>query len=235
MPKETLQFTHDPVYLLNIEIHWKNMKNNVYTKEALNLLDLLLYYSSTNYTLWADRRIVLENIEKKEYSLEEELTWIKEMTKENQKNYQVWNHFLYIVFELKYDILQDADIVEITNEEPKNIHFWGFFLLCVSSFSDLSQALDFTKKYIEKDIRNNSAYCIRYSLLEKYVESLQEEEKEALIQKEKDFLIGISLLKHNLSFWNYVHAIDKEWPSYNLQQSCADALKERVFKQQNED
>lgn len=224
---DPLSIKYPAEYKLLQKQHTQNMKEKSYTKSSLDTTSLIIEYCPSNYSVWIDRREILRNIAEEEYRIEEEIEWIKEQADENQKNYQVWHHFKYIMKKTKYNIAEDLDILEIAKKEPKNIHFWGAFLECTE---DTESALEYTKYFIEEDVRNNSAYSIRYSVILKKRRLSSEE-----IEKEKNFLLSLPILKQNLAYWNYAYAVDKLFPLHEIFSSCEHALKSKVVPNYYED
>ncbi|KAI5185121.1 protein farnesyltransferase/geranylgeranyltransferase type-1 subunit alpha [Nematocida homosporus] len=219
-----LRFKHHSVYLLTIDKHKHNIHNKIYTFESLSVLNELLYYAPSDYSLWMDRRQLIAHIPTTEYTMEQEFQWTKQTAAENQKNYQVWNHLLFVVKQLKYDITRDPDIYNMAKEEPKNIHFWGFFLSTVKLFSSHERAIAFATIFIKLDIRNNSAYAIKYALLSHFLPLCSEIERLAYIQLEQTFLGKINRLKNNPAFWNYVSALPRLDPQFQgIHSQCSAA------------
>ncbi|KAI5168188.1 protein farnesyltransferase/geranylgeranyltransferase type-1 subunit alpha [Nematocida sp. AWRm79] len=221
----TINYTEEYVQLL--KQHNNNMTNEDYSIQSLNTISCVLYHCPTNYTVWVDRRKVLEEIPREVYSFEQELVWTKKQAVENMKNYQVWHHLKYVLSKVENEISEDLDILEIVRKDTKNIHFWGVFLACTKN---VESALEYTKYFIEIDVRNNSAYSIRHTLI---IPLLRK--STVHLNKEKDFLLSLPILKHNLAFWNYVMALDKEFPACKLLELCEAAMEAKQIPKYYED
>ncbi|KAI5190313.1 protein farnesyltransferase/geranylgeranyltransferase type-1 subunit alpha [Nematocida sp. AWRm77] len=226
-----LLFKYSKEYLALLEEHKRVMGTDSSTLHSLQVLTALIEWNPSNYTVWVTRRAVLaEVVERTEYSMEEELQWIRETAQKHQKNYQVWHHFGYVVQKLRHDVLADCKILELAEEEPKNIHFWGFFLSSVRSHCSLPRALEYTQRFIEDDVRNNSVYSIRHTILTRLVES-----EKSLLEEEKAFLLRLPLLRNNPAFWNYVKALEREHPTLGVLQACQAMIQERDITPYYED
>ncbi|KAH9386727.1 protein farnesyltransferase/geranylgeranyltransferase type-1 subunit alpha [Nematocida major] len=206
-------------YVVLMEKHIEAMKAEKYTIDALHRTSTLLFHFPTNYTVWVDRRKILLGLPEAEYTLQDELAWIKAKAADNQKNYQVWHHFKFVLRKTSHEISTDLEILELVKEEPKNIHFWGVFLACTQ---DVPSALEYTKYFIEVDVRNNSPFSIRHTL----IMPLLKESADA-VEKERAFLLGLPILKRNDAYWNYVNAMDREFPEHAILQECEAHLKSK--------
>lgn len=229
-----MQAKSDPIsikysaeYTNLLKQHKENMARKDYTVNTLNVITSLLFHCPTNYTVWVDRREVIRNISTDLHTYADELQWIKKQAAENQKNYQVWHHFKFVLSKIDHEISEDLEILKIAKKEPKNIHFWGTLLACSKK---KESALEYTKYFIECDVRNNSAYSIRYSLILPILKNHKQR-----ICDEKCFLLSLPILKHNLAYWNYVTALEEEFPEYEILKACELALKSKTIPKYYQD
>lgn len=226
-----LVFKETAEYLKVLEEYEERVRAAGPPMETLRLLTCLIEQNPSDYTRWVERRRLLRQVlEEKAYALEEELRWIGEIAQEHAKNYQVWHHFGYVVQALQHDVLEDGRIFALVSEEPKNIHFWGFFLSAVLARGDLALGLKYTEHFIEDDLRNNSPYSIRYTLLERLAAS-----DPGVLEEEKRFLAQRACLRDNPAFWNYVRGLDRAHPGLLVYQACQAMLQERDLPQYYED
>lgn len=265
MKEETgIRIKYPTEYPFLIRKNDRNIKEKIYNKESLDLTNSIIEYCPSNYSVWIDRRSILENIPAEEYKIEEEIDWIKYKAKYNQKNYQIWNHFRYVLERTKHKIEEDEEILEIAKEEPKNIHFWGVFLNCTE---EIDRGIEYTGYFIEQDIRNNSAYSIRYALIKKEKDrkdrknrkdkknNQEKQEKQedtpnsptdtdnptdqsVLTDRpilERQFLLSLPILKHNTAYWNYAYGLDRLFPGHEIVKYCELALKSKEVPKYYED
>ncbi|KAI5189382.1 protein farnesyltransferase/geranylgeranyltransferase type-1 subunit alpha [Nematocida minor] len=207
--------------------HAENMLAKEYSKDALDVITSIIYHNPSNYSIWVDRRAILRNLPDSAYTLEDELVWIKKQAVENQKNYQVWHHFKFVLKSTGHEISTDLDILEIAKKEPKNIHFWGAFIQC---YRDRKSALEYTGYFIEEDVRNNSAYSIRYTVVMEMAKN-----REIEMEEEKAFLLRLPILKQNPAYWNYAGALDRAYPEHQILKSCELALQSKEVPKYYED
>ncbi|KAI5149650.1 uncharacterized protein NESG_01238 [Nematocida ausubeli] len=225
--EDPLSVKYPDEYIHLLKQHAVNMQEENYSTQALDIITSIIYYCPTNYTVWVDRRKVLGKIPRDTYNYNKELTWIKKRAHENQKNYQVWHHFKHVLTEMNHEISEDLDILEIVRKDPKNIHFWGVFLACAKN---VESALEYTKYFIEEDVRNNSAYSIRYTLISPILK-----QDPARFQKEKEFLLSLPVLKYNLAYWNYLAGLNRMFPESDLLVRCEGILESKEVPKYYED
>jgi len=226
-----LVFQH-PAEYANLLLEQEELVNKrAYSKRSLDVMEQIIECNPSNYTAWVRRREIIEELVRSgEYALEEELRWVKLQATENQKNYQVWHHLRHVVKLMKHDILGDGEILGLAGEEPKNTHFWGFFIESVLSHCEIKKAFEFTGEMIEEDVRNNSAYSARHTLLSYLVESVP-----GVLEEERRFLAKHAVLARNQAFWNYARALDRAHPELQVVQECEKRIKEREIPKYYED
>ncbi|KAI5181233.1 protein farnesyltransferase/geranylgeranyltransferase type-1 subunit alpha [Nematocida sp. AWRm80] len=227
---DPIEVNYPSEYLSLLHEHKANMLKETHSLEELQIINMLLETCCNSYTLWVNRREILpEIIATTEYTLEDELQWLKEVISHELKNYQVWHHLKYLIHQLKLDIVNDRELLQIIKKDHKNIHFWGAFITALD-YSDLYQALQYTEAFIIEDQRNNSVFSIRYTILKRILQSNPE-----YLDKEILFVLKIALLQKNPAYWNYVTGLDEEYPEKSIFKKCLVQLKQKEIPHYHED
>lgn len=96
---------------------------------------------------------------------------------DSPKNYQIWNHRMWLVSKTKAYDHELKTILTVLDDDAKNYHAWQqrLFIYCllimprqwvVSQSGIREHELDFTDRMITTDLRNNSAWNYRMWLLD---------------------------------------------------------------------
>ncbi len=141
--------------------------------------------------------------------LSEELDFIRQVTKENPKNYQLWQHRQLILQRLSAPEIAEADLEEtkvVLGEDAKNIHCWQYRQWLIEFFQlDRSSELQFVDALLKVDVYNNSAWNHRAFLLNGQTDSIEW----CISHLTKD-------TADNECFWNYLaHSLPSSKKSYH--------------------
>lgn len=177
-------------------------------------------------------------LEKLNKSLVEELEFIETVISKNHKNYQVWEHYKYILGKIKQQIEQkllDVDPNELTlnvkrfirmvlAEDSKNYHAWQQLQWLVNEWSQWEGELDYVAKLVDDDIRNNSAWNHRFYVIQNTTSFNPD-----VIKSECEYTIKmIKLAPNNESAWNYLRGVlqksDQSLDSFPIVSETCDAL-----------
>jgi protein farnesyltransferase/geranylgeranyltransferase type-1 subunit alpha len=154
----------------------------------------------TNYMAWYHRRQCVDQLS---INLEDELDWLDSIAKDNQKNYQIWQHRKLIIEKKQDPSREKVMLNEIFDDEPKNFHAWCHRIWVVRRFDLYDGEFEFVDYMLEQDIRNNSVWNYRYFLvnhtIEKTFENLQREINYALAK--------IKEVPSNESAYNYIRGL----------------------------
>ena len=94
--------------------------------------------------------------------LTQELDFIRQVTKESPKNYQLWQHRQLILQRLSSPELAEADLEEtkeVLQDDAKNIHCWQYRQWLIEFFQlDRKGELSFVDALLAEDVYNNSAW-----------------------------------------------------------------------------
>ncbi len=103
--------------------------------------------------------------------LGQELEFIRQVTSESPKNYQLWQHRQLVLQRLSAPEIGEADLEEtrdVLREDAKNIHCWQYRQWLIEFFHlDRSGELQFVDVLLKEDVYNNSAWNHRAFLLPK--------------------------------------------------------------------
>ena len=93
---------------------------------ALHITKAAIEQNSANYSAWYYRRKCLEALQgHPEADLQKELEFIREMSMESPKNYQLWHHRRCIVERLNDGSYELQDVEKVLGEDSKNYHAWS--------------------------------------------------------------------------------------------------------------
>jgi protein farnesyltransferase/geranylgeranyltransferase type-1 subunit alpha len=192
------------------------MQSNEMSERALELTKDACQLNPANYTVWCYRRKLLYNLES---DLNEELTFIEKMIKENPKNYQVRLNFSFInsllyciqVWEHRRLIIERSGLISnelsflsnVIDHDSKNYHSWQYRQWLLKTYSLWSDELNYVEHLLQRDIRNNSAWNQRY-----FVIAHTTGFKDEIIERELDYVEKrIESYPDNESAWNYLRGI----------------------------
>lgn len=202
------------------------VQSRKYTSESLCAVKKYISVLPTDYSAWVLHREVVDFlVSNGNYSLQEELEWIRPLARAHHKNYQIWHHFQILVEKMQHNILKDPEILSICEDEPKSIHFWGFFVRAVNLH--LYKALAFTEQMIRRDVRNNSAFSARSTVLIRLLRQPRSP-LDVLLERERGFLSEIAVLEKNPAFWAYVESLSTIYPRACIKGACLRALAQHI-------
>ena len=177
---------------------------------AFHLSTHALRLNPANYTVWEFRRHLIRNLK---IDLAEELRYMDSTIKKNPKNYQVWHHRRVLIAWLG-DPKTELDFIEKIfdyTEDWKNFHAWQHRSWLISHFKLMAnEALRnsefaFTKKLLDADLRNNSAWNYRMFLLRNSYESQNGHLTSEIRNSEISTTLSyIRKVPDNESAWNYL-------------------------------
>ena len=147
----------------------------------------------------------------------------------NPKNYQVWFHRRWLTEQIHRQNLLNTDerfkretekLEKLITSEPKHYNAWSHKLFLSNLFkaheSDIQNELSFTQKFIDEDVRNNSAWSYRRHCCEVSTS--------ADWQGEISFTLEcLKKAPSNESAWVYLRSIP-EWCTYQEVESFCDGL-----------
>ncbi|EME31457.1 farnesyltransferase / geranylgeranyltransferase isoform 1 [Galdieria sulphuraria] len=202
------------------------LKRKEYSERALKVSLAAIYNNPADYSCWDFRRQILKSLQ--QCSLfQQELEICNELCLQNPKNYQIWFHRRFLCTFLE-NPLQELQFTEITLlEDAKNYHAWSHRQWVVDHFQVLDEEA-FSKKFLEMDFRNNSAWNYRYftlfSNMRTTVNSLELRQSEASYAWE---MLQRSFM--NESAWYYLwKVVNDEWHLFpSITQSVQHLLEEQ--------
>lgn len=192
---------------------------NEFSERALELTSDVIDHNSANYTAWYYRRRCLSALKS---DLNAELDFTNGWARDNAKNYQVWYHRRWLIAELVVQLEASEDsgkAEEIaalgrqelenhmecmeSNDDFKNYNGWSHRQFIAQKFNLWEGELEFVETLLTQDIRNNSAWNHRYTVIRNAFWPLTEENR----KRELKFTIGaLRRCANNESAWNYLTA-----------------------------
>jgi len=144
----------------------------------------------------------------------------------NPKNYQVWFHRRWLVEQIYRRLLMDTEelyaketsrISELIESEPKHLNAWSHRLFLANLFkvfeSNAELELAFAEKFIEKDVRNNTAWSYRRHCLDRAGSTDW--------GREITFVLGhIMKAPSNESPWVYLRSIRNWFENEEVKSAC---------------
>lgn len=188
-----------------VEVHerfYAVLEKEEVSEEALALTEEVIDENSANYTAWWYRRRCLIALRR---NLRDELCgFTTSWANKSLKNYQVWQHRRWIVEQLgdpKGELEFCADCLERDNDH-KVYNIWAHRQWILRKFdlweSVREEELAFVNKYIDLDVRNNSAWNHRHTLILRY----------GILSDEWDFIrTKADRAPSNESLWNYALSV----------------------------
>lgn len=193
-----------------------------FSERALALTNDVIEHNAANYTAWYYRRRCLKELDS---DMQTELDFIDMWAKDSPKNYQVWYHRRWLISEIERQLQEKvaqgdetaaARIKEIgddelayhmdvmqANDDFKNYNGWSHRGFIVHKFNLWGGEMDFVNDLLRLDIRNNSAWNHRFTVLKNTKWPLTDETRQA----EVDFTLGaLRRCVRNESAWNYLAA-----------------------------
>jgi protein farnesyltransferase/geranylgeranyltransferase type-1 subunit alpha len=176
------------------------LKTGEISERSYTLTQDIIEACPTNYMAWYHRRQCIDVLN---LDLNEELDWLDSIAKDNQKNYQIWQHRKLII-EKKADASREKTMMaEIFEDEPKNFHAWCHRIWVVRRFDLFDGEYEFVDYMLDQDVRNNSVWNYRYFLF-----NYTQEKSFENIEKEIDYaLTKIVDVPSNESPYNYIRGL----------------------------
>ncbi|KOS47089.1 hypothetical protein ACN38_g1961 [Penicillium nordicum] len=143
------------------------MAANEMSERALNLTKDVISMNPAHYTVWIYRAKILFALEK---DLNEELSWLNDVSLKYLKNYQIWHHRQVLLSSKSHFPTfppKEADfLMEMFAQDSKNYHVWTYRHWLVRHFKlwDQPRELEDVEFLLKADVRNNSAWNHRYML-----------------------------------------------------------------------
>lgn len=221
------------------------LKSGEISERALELTKDCILFNPSNYTVWYYRRLLYDELGK---DLTSELDFIEKTIIQNQKNYQVWEHYKYVLIKLKEQVdeakLKEFDMEKLTlraktfmrkvlqgfNSDSKNYHCWQELHWLVKAWNQWEGEMAFAESLIDDDIRNNSAWNYRFFIIQHTVGFTDQQ----VITEANYSLEKILLAPNNESAWNYLQGVlaksHKPIAAYPNLIEAAEKLSETVEK-----
>ncbi|KGO45026.1 Protein prenyltransferase, alpha subunit [Penicillium expansum] len=143
------------------------MAANEMSERALTLTKDVISMNPAHYTVWIYRAKILFSLEK---DLNEELSWLNDVSLKYLKNYQIWHHRQVLLSSKAHFPTfppKEANfLMEMFAQDSKNYHVWTYRHWLVRHFGlwDQPRELEDVEFLLKADVRNNSAWNHRYML-----------------------------------------------------------------------
>ncbi|KAJ5207009.1 Protein prenyltransferase alpha subunit [Penicillium cf. griseofulvum] len=143
------------------------MAANEMSERALNLTQDVISMNPAHYTVWIYRAKILFALEK---DLNEELSWLNDVSLKYLKNYQIWHHRQVLLSSKEhfptFPPTESDFLMEMFAQDSKNYHVWTYRHWLVRHFKlwDQPRELEDVEFLLKADVRNNSAWNHRYML-----------------------------------------------------------------------
>jgi len=196
-------------------------KKSEFSERALALTADVIQHNSANYTAWYYRRRCLKELGS---DLKKEVEFADNWARDFPKNYQVWYHRRWVITEMIAEIKQTSktpdeadqrirelgqreleyhdDVMQVNNDF-KNYNGWSHRQFIVSRFKMWDKELDFVDGLLLDDIRNNSAWNHRYTVVKNTTWPITD----AVRKREIVYTLGkLRRCAENESAWNYLAA-----------------------------
>jgi protein farnesyltransferase/geranylgeranyltransferase type-1 subunit alpha len=239
-PHPLASIAYEPEYRKAMDLLRAVMAKEEYSERALALTGEIIEMNPAHYTVWEYRLRILKSIGSKLIPKDQWLindvdnpvveveTWINRVTLDNPKNYQVWNYRqnLEAVGSLQFYNGEHLLVQMVLDDDSKNFHAWSHLKWVVGRAKGLlpcQAELKFSEKWIEQDVRNNSAWSYRHFVYENdksIADKLKHDQH--LFDVEVEYVEQcISLAPQNESPWNYLQALYEFRPNIDqLQTVC---------------
>ncbi|KAJ5362485.1 hypothetical protein N7541_003329 [Penicillium brevicompactum] len=165
MPLATIAYP--PEYLEATAYLRAVMAANEMSERALKLTQDVISMNPAHYTVWIYRAKLLFALDK---DLNEELSWLNDVSLKYLKNYQIWHHRQVLLSSKAHFPTfppKEADfLMEMFAQDSKNYHVWTYRHWLVRHFKlwDQPRELEDVEALLKADVRNNSAWNHRYML-----------------------------------------------------------------------
>lgn len=196
------------------------MKRKEYSERAFALSEEAIDLLASHYLVWIYRFDILTHLNKDPVA---ELDWCEQIALDNEKNYQIWNYrqlLINHILETGVDFNPKREMPLIGTmlaSDAKNHHVWLYRWWLVQKFELYGDAgeVEWTTLLISVDLRNNSAWSHRYSVL------FAREPLPETVESELTFVeSAIDRCPQNPLTWNYMRAIyrkfEPDWSRLDL-------------------
>eukprot|EP00834_Sanchytrium_tribonematis_P002435 NODE_75_length_23955_cov_0.435069.p12 type:complete len:259 gc:universal NODE_75_length_23955_cov_0.435069:19646-18870(-) len=141
--------------------------------KKINHSKIINYYYKSNYTLWNERRMMIQSTQ---FDYNEELKWLITVISTQPKSYWTWNHRLWCINEMDLQNIWQNEFKLIDfylKKDCRNFHVWDYRKrLLIKQYPDLYsnipillQEFEFTANQIKSNFSNYSAWHWRYKII----------------------------------------------------------------------
>ncbi|EAY09095.1 prenyltransferase alpha subunit, putative [Trichomonas vaginalis G3] len=172
------------------------------SQRALKLTEIIATKNPSNIAVWWYRQEILKAIG---YSWEEEMDFLDQLTVEQVKPYQLWNHRKFLDDRCETVPDEKKRLFKLIACDNKNFHAYSFFIWFIERWGVYDYFLDYTKDLLHVDKYNNSALSFRFWIVQHKNLNTEEELKYVLELMARDY--------QNESAANYIRGLMKLNPS----------------------
>lgn len=203
------------------------MAANEFSARVLALTADVISMNPAHYTVWLYRAKTLFHLSSEAEAhegsppqpqlLRDEISYLNDIALTHLKNYQIWHHRQLIVDRLGDPTGEAAFCMEMFERDAKNYHVWSYRQWLVRRFGlwDSEQEISDAELLVERDVRNNSAWCHRWFLIfgreeeeAKGTKDAKSRLKEDVVARELEYAKrAIRLAPQNQSPWNYLRGL----------------------------
>ncbi|CAN6673189.1 geranylgeranyl transferase type-2 subunit alpha [Trichomonascus vanleenenianus] len=177
-----------------VDQYLTSRKNGAYDDEALKLTTTLLNWNPETYSVWNYRREILkkqfEGMDESsvQETLNKELEFTFERMKAFPKTYWIWNHRRWCLdtgSSPNWDI-ELGLVSKMLEFDPRNFHGWHYRRYVIANIeaakgkSYTQEELEYTKKKINANFSNFSAWHNRTKLIPRYLKETGDDPKKFL-------------------------------------------------------
>lgn len=195
-------------------------QKNETSKRALQLTADVIQHNSANYTAWYYRRRCLKDLA---IELDDERIFTDKWARDCSKNYQVWYHRRWLISEIsarkraelspeeaekaiqsmaREELQYHLDCMQVNNDY-KNYNGWSHRQFILQQFKLWHEELPFVEQLLREDIRNNSAWNHRFTVVRNQTWPLTD----TVRTREINFALeSIRKCANNECAWNYLSA-----------------------------
>ncbi|BFZ62842.1 CAAX geranylgeranyltransferase alpha subunit [Saitoella coloradoensis] len=204
-----------------------------FSERALRTTEIVIQQNPAHYTVWAYRTDIIFKLSGPS-RVQEELDWTAALGAKHSKNYQLWHHRqLLLSQQSSPDLKTELGFIDkMLGEDAKNYHVWTYRQWLVRHFKLWDGEWSTIDALLESDVRNNSAWNMRwYVLTQGGMPAIEGEAAEGSytptkedLEKEVDYTLEkIALAPQNPSPWLYLRALHSlsTSPSFaSLKETC---------------
>ncbi|TPX44464.1 hypothetical protein SeLEV6574_g04486 [Synchytrium endobioticum] len=177
------------------------------TQRVLDLTASIISQNAAHYTVWKLRADCLEALNA---DYDREMEWLNKLSVYQPKSYQIWHHRLVVIERLGNPANERPFLNQMLADDSKNYHLWTYRQWVLAKFGRTREFWDDelldVNTFLDKDVRNNSAWTHRYF----YFGNRPQGFGDIDFEKEMEYvIIKIKLAPHNESPWSYARGIIK--------------------------